>query len=84
MELEKRLRIADCLEKHKHITIGKTTFSVSDGLIISDNAKIKPMTWDTFTHLFLLNVNKEDVDVNFHTSSVDDESKNIDMIEAER
>lgn len=75
MELAKRLRTAEYLERHKHITIGKTTFSVSDGLIVSDNTKIKPMTWDTFTHLFLLNVNKEDVDVNLHTRSVNDENE---------
>lgn len=53
MTLENRLKTAAKLEKQGKISIGNDIITVNDGLVYVNG---KPMTWDTFTHLYLLTV----------------------------
>ena len=53
MTLENRLRTAERLEKQGKISIGNDIITVNNGLVYVND---EPMTWDTFTHLYLLTI----------------------------
>lgn len=51
MKIEQRLAIAARIEKRKQITVGSDKVIAFNGLVYVNKV---PMTWDTFTHIYLL------------------------------
>ena len=66
MDITNRLKIADRLEERGRIYVGKDMVTIRNGLIYIETADFprnpfdsrlllnNPMTWDTFTHIYLL------------------------------
>lgn len=71
MDTVSRTKIAERLRKTGRIYIGKETISARNGLVYIDTASFpknpldtsllldNPMTWDTFTHIYLLDKGSE-------------------------